>query len=164
MDTSKKILELNHLIKKIKSWKEQRETIVFTNGCFDILHPGHIESLEKARSFGDRLVVGVNSDLSVKGLKGPGRPVNEEKSRLRMIAALNCVDATIIFDAPTPYELIQNILPDVLVKGKDYDISNIVGADIVMANGGRVETVELVEGHSTSQIIERINKLNKDQK
>ncbi len=140
----------------IKEWKQSNLNVVFTNGCFDLLHFGHVDYLERAKSLGDKLIVGVNSDNSVKLLKGEGRPINTESIRLRMIAALECVDAVVLFQEETPLILIQNILPSILVKGKDYDISNIVGADVVIANGGRVETLELVEGYSTTKLIETI--------
>lgn len=140
----------------VKDWKQKKINIVFTNGCFDLLHLGHVDYLERARSLGDKLIVGLNSDSSVKSIKGESRPINNESIRLRMIAALECVDVVVLFQEDTPMILIQNILPSVLVKGKDYDISNIVGADVVIANGGRVETLELVEGYSTTKLIETI--------
>ena len=127
--------------------------IVFTNGCFDILHRGHVEYLQKAKTFGDKLIVGLNSDASVRRLKGPTRPVQDQESRKIILEALRCVDEVIIFDEDTPYELIQKIQPDVLVKGADYKPEDIVGYDIVKAKGGEVRTVEFVEGHSTSRIL-----------
>lgn len=144
----------------IKKWKGDGEKVVFTNGCFDILHLGHIDYLEKASNFGDRLVVGVNSDESVAKLKGKERPINNENSRLRIMAALGFVDAVIKFGEETPLKLIEQLLPDVLVKGKDYKISNIIGADIVLENGGRVETIEFVKGYSTTGLVKRIKGLN----
>ncbi|MCR9250910.1 MAG: D-glycero-beta-D-manno-heptose 1-phosphate adenylyltransferase [bacterium] len=141
---------------RLKEWRQSGLNIIFTNGCFDLLHLGHVDYLERARSLGDKLIVGLNSDSSVKSIKGESRPINDESIRMRMIAALECVDAVVLFQEDTPLILIQNILPSVLVKGKDYDISNIVGADVVIANGGRVETLELVEGYSTTKLIETI--------
>ena len=142
----------------VRKWKQDGQRVVFTNGCFDILHLGHIDYLEKARNLGDRLIVGLNTDDSVIRLKGPGRPIQDELARARMLAALSFVDAVIKFEEDTPKELISFLVPDVLVKGGDYDMGNIVGADIVMENGGQVETIDLVEGHSTSDIIDRIQK------
>lgn len=143
----------------LKKWKKEGQKVVFTNGCFDILHLGHIDYLEKSRNIGDKLVVGVNTDSSVSRLKGQSRPVNDEYSRSRLIAALDFVDAVVLFEEDTPQQLIADLIPDILVKGSDYDISNIVGADIVMKNGGTVETIDLVEGYSTTQLIEKIKGL-----
>jgi rfaE bifunctional protein nucleotidyltransferase chain/domain len=151
-----KIYQLQALKTMVKDWQSQGQKVVFTNGCFDILHLGHVDYLEKSKSLGDKLVVGVNSDTSVKRLKGLDRPVNNENSRSRIIASLMFVDAAIIFAEDTPLELITALKPDILVKGKDYNISNIVGADIVLANGGKVSTVELVDGYATSSIINKI--------
>lgn len=131
--------------------------MVFTNGCFDILHLGHVDYLEKAASKGDKLIVALNTDASVSKLKGPTRPVNSEKARARIMAALSFVDAVVFFSEDTPLSLIKRLKPDILVKGSDYKISNIVGADIVMQNGGKVETIELVDGYSTTNIINKIN-------
>lgn len=144
-------------VQAISKWKHSGK-VVFTNGCFDILHAGHVDYLEKARNFGDKLVVGLNTDSSVKRLKGESRPVNPELARARVLAALEFVDAVVLFHEDTPLELIVSIRPDILVKGADYDIKNIVGADFVLNNGGRVETVPLTDGFSTSGIIEKINK------
>ncbi len=129
---------------------------MFSNGCFDILHLGHIDYLEKARSLGDKLVIGLNSDKSVKKLKGENRPVNNEEARARMLAALSFVDGITVFEEDTPKELIDMLLPDILVKGSDYNIENIVGAKTVLANGGKVETIDLVNGYSTTNIIDKI--------
>ncbi len=159
MSTVNKIVGLPEAINKVANLKEQKQTIVFSNGCFDILHAGHVEYLEKAREKGDFLIIGLNTDASVKRLKGKDRPINAEESRARILAALEFVDMVVLFDEDTPYELIQTLLPDVLVKGKDYDISNIVGAETVLANGGKVETIELVEGLSTTSVIEKVKKL-----
>ena len=131
--------------------------IVFTNGCFDILHVGHKRYLEQASTLGDVFVIGVNSDASVKRLKGPSRPVNPEQDRMEILSALGFVDYVVLFDEDTPYELIKTIQPDILVKGGDYSIENVVGRDIVEARGGRVELIQFVEGKSTSNIINKIN-------
>ena len=139
-------------------WRLNSKTIAFTNGVFDILHEGHIAVLAKAASFADMLIVGINSDASVKKLKGESRPVNHEQSRALLLAALIMVDAVVIFDEETPLELIKKIRPDVLVKGGDYTIDTIVGSKEVFANGGRVEIIPLEEGFSTTGIIEKILK------
>jgi len=159
--TSDKIQTWDSIIPEVKSWKERGEKVVFTNGCFDILHLGHADYLEKSRSLGDRLIVGVNTDASVKKLKGPERPVNPEYARARILAALEFVDAVILFDEDTPFELISHVIPDILVKGDDYKIENIVGADIVMKHGGEVKTISLVDGFSTTGIIGKIKTHNK---
>ena len=144
----------------LKNWVADKtgrgKQVVFTNGCFDILHLGHIDYLEKARLLGDFLVVGLNSDESVCRLKGPERPVNKELARGRMLAALEFVDAVCVFEEDTPKELIETIAPNVLVKGGDYSIETIVGADFVMQNGGVVKTIDLVDGYSTTGIIEKL--------
>jgi rfaE bifunctional protein nucleotidyltransferase chain/domain len=155
MATHNKIILPNDLMGKVASWKSQNLKIVFTNGCFDILHLGHIDYLEKAKALGDILIVGVNTNKSVKRIKGPDRPINDEYARQRMLSALAFVDGVILFNEDTPLNLIKRILPDILVKGNDYNISNIVGADIVLDAGGKVETIDLVKGFSTSDIIER---------
>lgn len=129
--------------------------IVFTNGVFDLLHVGHIRYLQEARSLGDVLVVGVNSDASVKRLKGPSRPVQNQSDRAEILAALGAVDFTIIFDEDTPAELIQKVCPDILVKGGDYAIPQIVGSDFVLSRGGKVFSLQFVDGKSTSKIIEK---------
>lgn len=132
--------------------------IVFTNGCFDLLHPGHVDYLSQARDLGDVLIVGLNSDNSVKRLeKGTNRPINQENARGLVLAGLSCVDKIVIFDEDTPYELIKSIQPDVLVKGSDYAIENIVGYDVVSAKGGLICTIQFLEGYSTTQIIRKIN-------
>ncbi len=159
MSTAQKILKLPALLKLVESWKKQHETIVFTNGCFDLIHLGHIDYLEKSRATGDKLIVGLNSDKSVKNIKGKQRPIIDEKARARMLAAFEFVDAVVLFDEDTPFNLISAIIPDVLIKGKDYEISNIIGADIVMQNGGNVITVDLVEGYSTTKIIDKVKQL-----
>lgn len=140
------------------AWREAHEGIVvFTNGVFDLLHQGHIILLETARSEGDALVVGINSDASVRRMgKGPGRPVVPALARARVLAAISAVDCVVIFDEDTPLELIQSLEPDVLVKGSDYTLENTVGADIVTARGGRVRHVTLQDGFSTTAIVERL--------
>ncbi|MFB3072968.1 MAG: D-glycero-beta-D-manno-heptose 1-phosphate adenylyltransferase, partial [bacterium] len=134
----------------------RNKSIVFTNGCFDLLHAGHIMMLNKARSLGDLLVLGLNSDESVSNLKGPERPIIGQGDRAKIIASLDCVDNVIIFDEATPERLIEELAPDVLVKGGDYTLEEVVGREIVEAAGGRVELVPLVEGWSTSDIVQRI--------
>lgn len=139
--------------------KLHRRKIVFTNGCFDVLHFGHVHYLLQAKELGDILVIGLNSDDSVRRLKGPTRPVNGEKERAFVLAALACVDYVVLFGEDTPKELIETVWPDVLVKGGDYDITAIVGADFVQRNGGTVTTVPFVEGFSSTRIIEQLNSL-----
>ncbi len=154
--TSDKIFLLADLLPLVKKWQNDNQKIVFTNGCFDIVHLGHIDYLEKAQKLGNKLILGLNTDASVKRLKGDLRPVVNEYARSRMMAAFSFVDAVVLFDEPTPKEIIEIICPNILVKGDDYAIQNIVGADFVLANGGKVETIALVEGYSTSKIIEKI--------
>lgn len=142
----------------VKQWQENGEKVVFSNGCFDIVHLGHIDYLEKARALGDRLVIGVNTDASVSRLKGPLRPVVNEYARSRLLAALEFVDTVILFDEPTPKELIEALKPDILVKGSDYSENEVVGADFVKSNGGEVKLINLVDGYSTTSLIEKIKK------
>jgi D-beta-D-heptose 7-phosphate kinase/D-beta-D-heptose 1-phosphate adenosyltransferase len=138
-------------------WRMKGDRIVFTNGCFDILHRGHVEYLHEAAALGDRLVIGVNTDASVQRLgKGDGRPYNDQDSRAKILAALRLVDAVVLFDQDTPLELIQTIGPDVLVKGGDYTEDQIVGAEYVRANGGEVRSLKLVDGYSTTATVEKI--------
>jgi rfaE bifunctional protein nucleotidyltransferase chain/domain len=139
----------------LAAFKSQNKKIVFTNGCFDLLHVGHIRYLQEARRQGDVLVVGVNSDASVKVLKGPTRPVQSEADRAEILAALGCVDFTVIFPEDTPANLIHQVKPDVLVKGGDWKIENIVGGDFVIANGGKVLSLQFVDGKSTTKLIEK---------
>jgi rfaE bifunctional protein nucleotidyltransferase chain/domain len=150
------ILNLEQAILQFGPQHRNGRRIVFTNGCFDLLHPGHIASLEQARSFGDALIVGLNSDASVRALKGPGRPVFPELERAEILAALECVDAVVIFDASTPRDIIARLLPDVLVKGGDWPSDQIVGREEVEAAGGRVVSIPVVPGYSTSAILQRI--------
>ena len=146
--------------KTLKKWKDENEKLVFTNGCFDIIHHGHVDSLLKSAKLGTRLIVGLNSDESVKILKGEGRPIIDELGRARVLAAFDFVDAVIIFNEETPAEIIARIIPDVLVKGKQYEIHEIAGHDTVLNNGGKVVTLELVPGISTSDIIHKIKNLH----
>jgi rfaE bifunctional protein nucleotidyltransferase chain/domain len=143
-------------LKTLNFWRFKSFKITFTNGCFDLLHLGHADYLAKASDFGNVMVVGLNSDISVKNIKGKSRPLNDQYSRAMIIASFSFVDAVVIFDEDTPYNLIDLIKPDILVKGNDYKPEDIVGFDIVKSNGGTVETVEFVEGYSTSNIEKKI--------
>lgn len=158
MGTNRKIVNLEEGLVLIQQWKADGQQVVFTNGCFDILHLGHLDYLEKSRQQGDRLVIGLNTDDSVSRLKGAGRPINPEHARARMLAALEFVDLVIAFSEDTPRRLIEQVKPDILVKGKDYSIENIVGADFVLANGGEVKTIDLIEGFSTTDLINKIKR------
>ncbi|MFK7973182.1 MAG: D-glycero-beta-D-manno-heptose 1-phosphate adenylyltransferase [Bacteroidia bacterium] len=141
----------------LKDWRKAGKRIVFTNGCFDLLHLGHIDNLEMARSFGDVLIVGLNADASIKRLKGPSRPVNDETFRKRMLEALACVDAVVLFEEDTPFDLINTIRPDVLVKGGDYLPEQVVGHDLIASYGGELRIIPLTAGFSTTSMIERIS-------
>jgi rfaE bifunctional protein nucleotidyltransferase chain/domain len=155
--TEHKIVTLAQGIELRKQWKENGDKVVFTNGCFDILHLGHVDYLEKSSEFGTQMIVAVNSDASVRTLeKGVERPVNAEYARARLIAALEFVSMVIIFGEPTPLELIHSLSPDVLVKGDDYTIETIVGAKEVIAAGGEVKTIALVPDYSTTKIIQKL--------
>jgi len=145
----------------IAVWKFKENKIVFTNGCFDLIHRGHIEYLAKASALGDVLVVGLNTDASVRSIKGRSRPLQDEYSRALILAAMRFVDFVVLFDEDTPENLIRKIQPDVLVKGGDYKPSEIVGYDIVTAKGGKVLTIELVENYSTTKLIKKIRKSSK---
>jgi rfaE bifunctional protein nucleotidyltransferase chain/domain len=151
-----KISDLPSLKSKISNWQSDENKVVFTNGVFDLLHIGHISYLAKAADMGDKLVVGLNADSSVKRIKGESRPVNDQNSRAALLAALFFVDAVVLFDEDTPLNLITTLLPDILVKGADYSVENIVGAKEVIANGGEVKTVSFVDGYSSTSIIEKI--------
>ena len=151
-----KIINRDSLVGLVAIWKFQNKRVVFTNGCFDLLHLGHIDYLSKARDHGDILIVGVNTDDSVKRLKGNSRPLTDEQSRSMIIASLHFVDAVVLFDEDTPYELIKLVQPDVLIKGNDYKPEEVVGFDIVKKKGGEVVTIDLVEGYSTSAIEQKI--------
>ncbi|MFN4973340.1 MAG: D-glycero-beta-D-manno-heptose 1-phosphate adenylyltransferase [Bacteroidota bacterium] len=147
---------VDELARAIDAWRENGDVIVFTNGCFDILHRGHVDYLAKAADQGNKLIIGVNTDASVRTLKGKNRPIQDEESRLQILASLACVDAVILFDEPTPYNLIEALQPDVLIKGSDYKPEDIVGYDIVTARGGHVKTIDFIPGYSTSLIEKRI--------
>ena len=154
------ILNKTELIRQIEKWRLEKKNIVFTNGCFDLLHRGHVEYLQKAKNYGDVLVVGINSDSSVKRLKGVERPFLNQEDRSFIISSLISVDVVCIFDEDTPYELIKVIQPDVLIKGGDYNANEIVGNDLVVKNGGQVLTVPFVQGKSTSNLIKKIQSNN----
>jgi len=145
--------ELNRLL---VDWVANNYKVVFTNGCFDLLHRGHVDYLSKARDLGDKLFLGLNTDASVSALKGEHRPIQDEQSRMQIMASLDFVDAVMLFSEDTPYELIQKVQPDVLVKGADYNPKDIVGYDIVTAKGGEVKTLKFLEGYSTSSIEKKI--------
>lgn len=156
--SSDKIKSLPEARKKVAEWKSKGEKVVFTNGCFDIVHLGHVDYLEKARNLGDHLVLGLNTDASVSRFKGPNRPIQDETSRARLLASFQFVDLVVLFNEDTPKELISALVPDVLVKGSDYLAENIVGADVVQRAGGKVTTLDFVAGYSTSKVIEKIKK------
>jgi len=137
-------------------WRFLENKIVFTNGCFDIIHLGHIDYLAKAADLGDKLIIGLNSDKSTRSIKGPNRPITNESSRSLILASFSFVDAVVLFDEETPLKLIKAVMPDILVKGADYLIDQIVGADIVVQNGGRVQTLNYLPGYSTTLIEEKI--------
>ena len=151
-----KIYDLPQLLQEVKRWRVKNKKVVFTNGVFDILHEGHIASLSQAATHGDVLVVGLNSDASVKRLKGDSRPVNTQAARALILASLVMTDAVVIFDEDTPLNLIKAIMPEVLVKGGDYTVEQIAGAKEVIANGGQVILADMVEGISTTAIIEKM--------
>jgi rfaE bifunctional protein nucleotidyltransferase chain/domain len=153
------IASLEDLQLLVAAWRRAGDAIVFTNGVFDILHPGHVRYLQAARGQGSRLVVAVNSDRSVRTNKGPSRPINPEAERAELLAALACVDAVVIFDEETPAEIVRRLQPDVLVKGADWPADQIVGRDTVEARGGRVVLMPIEQGYSTSAIIERVARL-----
>jgi D-glycero-beta-D-manno-heptose 1-phosphate adenylyltransferase len=155
-DYRQKIRDLSSLKKEIDHLKGQGKKIVFTNGCFDILHPGHIRYLWAARQIGDYLVVAVNSDRSVKKIKGEGRPVMPQEDRTEVLAALSSVDAVVVFDEDNPLNVIRLLIPDKLVKGGDWSEDKIIGADVVKEAGGEVKSIPFVPGYSTTAILERI--------
>lgn len=152
---SEKVFDLDSISEKVNNWKSKNH-IVFTNGCFDILHLGHIDYLFKASKFGDKLIVGINTDKSIQRIKGENRPIQNEFSRTSILASLSCVDAVVLFHEDTPKQLIELIQPNTLVKGADYEVEDIVGSNFVIANGGSVETIPFLEGYSTSHIINSI--------
>jgi rfaE bifunctional protein nucleotidyltransferase chain/domain len=151
-----KILDLKVAKNKVITWQAEGQKVVFTNGVFDLLHIGHVTYLAKAADLGDKLIIGLNADSSVKRIKGDDRPVNDQNNRAALLAALFFVDAVTIFDEDTPQNLITTLLPDILVKGADYTVDNIVGAKEVLANGGEVKTITFVEGYSSTSIINKI--------
>ena len=153
-----KLVTLNNVSELMSDLKLRKLDVVFTNGCFDIIHPGHIHILEEAKSNGDVLIVGLNSNRSVKNLKGESRPINSESDRIKILCSIKHVDYVIVFDEDTPIELIELIKPNFLVKGGDYNKSEIVGADLVEKNGGSVIIIDLLGGYSTSSIIDRLEK------
>jgi len=152
----KKVLSTAEAVAFVEHLRHDGKEVVFTNGVFDLLHPGHIRYLQDARREGGALVVGVNSDRSVKAIKGPARPLNSEQERAEVLAALACVDAVVVFDEDDPHQIISRLQPDVLVKGADWAPDAIIGRDLVQSRGGRVVRVPLAEGYSTSAIIEKI--------
>jgi len=151
-----KIFAVDTVVQVARAWREQGLKIAFANGCFDLLHPGHISLLEQARRSADRLIVGLNADLSIRRLKGPNRPVQGEVARATVLAAMKSVDAVVIFSEDTPLGLIETLEPDVLVKGADYTLDTVVGADLVMKRGGKVLLAELLSGHSTTDTVKRV--------
>ncbi|MEJ2108869.1 MAG: D-glycero-beta-D-manno-heptose 1-phosphate adenylyltransferase [Acidobacteriota bacterium] len=153
---SRKFKTLDEIVHLREQWAASNESLVFTNGCFDILHVGHVRYLNQARTLGDRLVVAVNSDRSVRGIKGSSRPLIPERERMEVLGALQCVDFVFLFDDPTPERIIKALVPDVLVKGSDWDLADVVGRSVVEGNGGSVLTIPVVEGVSTSAIIQTV--------
>lgn len=151
-----KILSTAQIDQKLAYWRFKDKRIVFTNGCFDLIHLGHIDYLAKAADLGDILIIGLNTDASTQRLKGPSRPIQDEHSRAMILASMQFVDAVILFNEDTPYELIKRVQPDVLVKGADYKAEDIVGYDIVMTKEGKVETLDFLPGYSTSNIENKI--------
>lgn len=156
---SEKIFDCSSIpLKLIAEWRSTRQKIVFTNGCFDLLHRGHIQYLNEASRLGDRLVVGMNSDKSVSGIKGKGRPIKNQVNRSEILAALQMVDLVVIFEDDTPKKIIEAIIPDILVKGGDWPVDEIVGGHFVIEKGGEVLSLDFIEGESSSSIIEKIKK------
>tara|TARA_B100000768_G_C11036920_1_gene272541 strand:+ start:128 stop:619 length:492 start_codon:yes stop_codon:yes gene_type:complete len=155
-DINRKIYNLDILTTQVEQWKKSGNKIVFTNGCFDIIHKGHIEVLANTADLGNKLIIGLNSDQSIQKIKGEGRPIIDEQSRAILLSALSFVDAIILFSEETPLKLISSLLPDVLAKGGDYEIKNIVGNEIVQQNGGKVKLVPLIVGYSSTSIIKKI--------
>ena len=151
-----KILDKERLLVKLTDWKEENKKIVFTNGCFDLIHLGHIEVIARSADLGDILIIGVNTDNSIKRLKGPNRPIVEEISRAKQLAALEFVDAVVFFDQDTPIDLIKVINPNVITKGGDYNTDQVIGNDVVTQNDGEVVIIPLTQGYSTTSILEKI--------
>ncbi len=157
-ESARKIVTLQEAKTQVNNWKSAGKRVVFTNGCFDLIHLGHVDYLEKARMLGGKLVIGLNTDDSVSRFKGPERPLQDQVSRARVLAAMQFVDLVVFFNEDTPLNLISELIPDILVKGSDYLADNIVGADVVKKNGGVVKTIDFVPGYSTSRIVEKIKK------
>jgi rfaE bifunctional protein nucleotidyltransferase chain/domain len=153
---NEKIIKRNEISAWALDWKKNKQSIVFTNGCFDIIHYGHVDYLVKAKELGDKLVIGLNSDKSVKRLKGETRPIMNELARATLLASLVFVDAVVVFEEDTPEDLIKTIVPDILVKGGDYKYQDIVGADFVSVTGGLVEIIPFVEGYSKTDILKKL--------
>jgi D-glycero-beta-D-manno-heptose 1-phosphate adenylyltransferase len=153
-----KIIDFNNLDSYLAYWKFKNFKLVFTNGCFDIIHRGHIEYLAQAANYGDILIIGLNTDSSVRRIKGESRPVQDEFARAITLASLQFINAVVLFDEETPYNLINKIQPDILIKGSDYKPENIVGYDIVKAKGGEIVTIDFIDGYSTTSIIEKLKK------
>jgi len=158
MRPEQKIVLREQALSLCNAWHAEGHKVVFTNGCFDILHRGHLDYLFKAASLGSRLVIGLNTDASVRALKGPERPVNRQEDRAYALACLSCTSAIVLFNEATPAELIEALKPDVLVKGGDYTLDRIVGAKETLERGGRVEVIPFVEGYSTTGLIDKIRK------
>lgn len=159
---SKFFRTLDLAIEQVRSWRSEESIIVFTNGCFDILHPGHIYCLQRAKSLGDYLVIGINSDDSVRRLKGDTRPYHGHDERAMQLMALACVDAVVLFSEDTPEEVIYGLKPNILVKGGDYIEDEVVGGDFIRSLGGRVEIIDLLHGHSTTKILNFVHSQKKD--
>ena len=155
-DINSKIYNIDTLTTQVEQWKKSGNKIVFTNGCFDIIHRGHIEVLASTADLGNKLIIGLNSDQSIQNIKGEGRPIIDEQSRAILLAALSFVDAIILFSQDTPLKLIGALLPNVLAKGGDYEIENIVGHEIVQQNGGKIKLVPFIDGYSSTSIIKKI--------
>ena len=157
-ESARKIVAQGEARTQVRKWQQAGKRVVFTNGCFDLIHLGHVDYLEKARMLGDKLVIGLNTDDSVSRFKGPQRPLQDQNSRARVLAALQFVDLVVFFNDDTPLKLISELLPDILVKGSDYLADNIVGADVVKNNGGVVKTLDFIPGYSTTRIVEKIKR------
>ena len=160
---AQKLFSRTSLAEKAATWRKEGQKLVFTNGCFDLLHPGHLNYLLEAAQLGDKLVIGLNSDHSVQRLKGLNRPINNETIRASFLACLYFIDAICIFDEDTPLELIKTLTPDVLVKGGDYTIATIVGAKEILENGGQVKTLDFLPGYSTTNLIKKIREEKSDE-
>ena len=157
-ESARKIVAQGEARTQVRKWQQAGKRVVFTNGCFDLIHLGHVDYLEKARMLGDKLVIGLNTDDSVSRFKGPQRPLQDQNSRARVLAAMQFVDLVVFFNDDTPLKLISELLTDILVKGSDYLADNIVGADVVKNNGGVVKTLDFIPGYSTTRIVEKIKR------